>query len=150
MIEARLSAAGLYTQIRGHFRASPRLHRQQLRLGQQLGAALPQSWLHQQAGIYPAHGAGGRLYFDVVIVARNYFHVIAEVQHVQRLTNLRDAAPQRDAALADVAFAQVRVFGTKKPREQRHHAQKRYRDEQFALHGRAIKPIWKGFIERQR
>jgi len=47
---------------------------------------------------------------------------------------LGDAAPERDAALADVAVAERFVFGTEEPGDDADDDEERDRDEELALH----------------
>src|SRR5262249_37070050 len=73
-------------------------------------------------------------YLHVFVAARKHFHVIAIEQHAQLLANLRHAAPQRDAALADVRLAQRFMLWPEYPGQQRHHAEQRHGHQQLALH----------------
>jgi hypothetical protein len=71
-------------------------------------------------------------------VAGHDFDVIAIMQRVQRLSNLRDAAPQSDAALANVAFAQRFVLGPENPGSHGDGAQEGNGNQQLALHAQAL------------
>jgi len=137
LIEARLGAAGLDAKIGLHLGAAAGLHEHDFSGGEELDAALPERGLEEQAGVDPADGAGGGADLGAVVAAGEDFDTIAVVQEVDGLANLRDAAPQRGAALADVGFADVFVLGAHVPGGGDDEAQERDGDEKLALHGRA-------------
>ena len=134
LIEARLGAAWLHAEIGLYLRASVRLRGDRLGLLEELGAARPERGFEQNSAVDPADFAIGGANFYVVVAAGEDFHVIAVVKGVHGLANLRDAAPERDAALANVAVAQNFVFRAKEPRDDADDDEQRDGDEELALH----------------
>jgi hypothetical protein len=130
----------LHPQIGLHLGSSTRLHRNGLRLLQQLGAAGPQRWFQKLPSVDPTHLAASGAHLDAVIAARHNVHAIPIVQGIDRLAHLRHAAPQRNAALADVPFADRFVLRPQRPRHRRHQNKQRHRDKQFPLHARPSSP----------
>ncbi len=70
-----------------------------------------------------------RCEFCVVVAAGDDFNAVAVVERVHRFAHLGDAAPKRDAALADVAVAEGFVFGPQKPGDDANDHEERDRDE---------------------
>src|SRR6266851_403877 len=137
LIEARLGASGLDAKIGLHFGAAAGLHGHGFGSVQDLDAALPERGLKEQPGVDPADGAAASADFYGVVTAGHDVDAVAVVQDVDGLADLRDTAPQRGAALADVGFAEIFVLGAKEPGEHDDHAEQRDGDEELALHGRA-------------
>ncbi len=59
------------------------------------------------------------------------------MESIDRFAHLRNAAPKRHAALADVGVAEIFVFGAEEPGSDSDHAEEGHRDQELALHGRA-------------
>ena len=139
LVQARLIAAGFDTQVSGNFCTPTPLNRDGRGQLDQLGTALPEFRLHQIVAVHPSNDAGSRANFHIFVAARQYIHVIAIEQHANLFADLGDAAPKRDAALADVGVADGFVLGTKNPGKQRHNAEQRHRDKQLPLHAESPK-----------
>src|SRR5690349_17169274 len=60
--------------------------------------------------------------------------MVAVKQHANLLAHLRDTAPKRNAALADIRIADGFVLGAQNPGQQRDDAEQRHRDKQLAFH----------------
>jgi hypothetical protein len=141
LIEARFGASGSDAKVGLHFGAAVGLRRDGLRLLKQFGAARPERWLKQNAAVDPADFTAGGADFYVVVAAREDFDVVAVVERVHRFADLGDAAPKRDAALADVAVAERFVLGAKEPSDDGDDDEERDGDEELALH--AALPGWR-------
>jgi hypothetical protein len=123
LVHAMFGAARRDAKVGGDLCSTVRLNGHGFWLLQKFLGALPQVWIHQVAAVYPSRKAGRGADFNVIIAAGQHIDMVAIEKHTCLFADLRNPAPERNAAFADVRLADGFVLGAKNPCENGHHAQ---------------------------